>query len=57
MSATTNEIRSEAAIYAEGTKYTASDLVAAWNRHVAECEAKGEETENVQTFFERLIAG
>lgn len=50
----TTELRSEAAIYAEGTSYTTDDLVRAYNSYVAEA---GEDADGCQRFFERFLAG
>ena len=41
-----------ATIWAEGTGYTANDLVKAYKSYVAECEEKGREVEDAETFFE-----
>jgi hypothetical protein len=49
MTYTNNEIRIEAAIYAEGTPYTTDDLVRAWNLY-------GNESDRLQDFFERFVA-
>jgi hypothetical protein len=47
---TTQELRTEAAIYAEGTGYTTDDLLTAWNTQV------DKENENCQEFFARWLA-
>lgn len=42
------EIRSEATIYAEGTRFTTDELAEAWNSH-------REDDERLQDFFERFL--
>ena len=49
----TAELRSEAAIYAEGTSYTTDDLVREYKSYVA---AAGEDADDCQRFFERFLA-
>jgi hypothetical protein len=41
-----------ATIWAEGTEYTANDLVKSYKSYVATCEEKGTEPEDAETFFE-----
>lgn len=41
-----------ATIWAEGTEYTANDLVTEYKSYVAECEEKGGEPVDAETFFE-----
>lgn len=48
---TTAEVRSEAAIYAEGTQYTTDDLVRMWRD-----ATDAERADGCQTFFERIVA-
>lgn len=55
MITTGHELRSEATIYSEGTTYTTDDLVRAYNDYVAECQEAGQEADDCQRFFERLL--
>ena len=47
------DIRTEAAIWAEGTRFSTDDLVRAYRAYEAECEEKGVDVDGPQTFFER----
>jgi len=50
---TDKEIRTEAAIWAEGTRFTADDIVRAYRAYLAECEEKGADADDIQTFCVR----
>ena len=52
MTLTTGQIETEAAIHAEGTRYTREDLLSAWRSLTAEQQAET----TCQRFFERFIA-
>lgn len=41
-----------ATIWSEGTGYTANDLVKAYKSYVAECQEKGTDPDDAETFFE-----
>ena len=53
---TRETIRTEAAIYAAGTRFTTDDLMSAYNHYAAEEQAAGREPDDCQRFFERHIA-
>lgn len=50
MNATQN-LRTEASLYAEGTGYTTDELVAAYEAYASECEANGEEPTTCERWF------
>lgn len=57
MTATTGpELRSEAAIYADGTGYSTDDLVKAYREYVTDCHEMGSEPDDCQRYFEQYIA-
>lgn len=47
------DIRAEAAIWAEGTRYSTDDIVRAYRAYLAECEEQGVDADDIQTFCER----
>lgn len=49
----TNDIRTEAAVWAEGTKYSTDDIVRAYRAYRAECEERGVDADDIQTFCQR----
>lgn len=49
------ELRSEAVIWAEGTTYSARDLVRLYGEYVSECEAAGSEPDDCQRFFQNQL--
>lgn len=49
----TTDIRTEAAIWAEGTRFTSDDIVRAYRAYLAECEERGVDADDIQTFCER----
>jgi hypothetical protein len=55
MTATTKEaeLRSEAAIYCEGTGYKTDDLVRAYREYVTDCHEMGSEPDDCQRYFEQ----
>lgn len=57
MTATTkeSELRSEAAIYAEGTGYSTDHLVRAYREYVTDCHEMGSDPDDCQRFFAQWI--
>jgi hypothetical protein len=51
----TPEIKTEAALYAEGTPYTAADILQAYCLHAAQCAGKSEEPLDIQRFCEQVL--
>lgn len=49
------ELRSEAVIWAEGTDYSADQLVRLYDEYVGECEAAGSDPDDCQRFFNRHL--
>jgi hypothetical protein len=52
MRTTGHELRSEAAIYAEGTGIQTSELVREYNCYAEDCEMHGTEPDDFQRWFE-----
>jgi len=50
-------LHTEAAIYAEGTDFTADELTAQYRSYIADCDESGECADSPQRFFEQAIEG
>jgi hypothetical protein len=51
----TSEIETEAAIYAEGTKFTKSDIIAEYRAHVRRAAEDGVEHLDIQRFCKQVL--